>query len=161
MRIATLSLATTLMLAGACGDDDNGGGDPPDASQSGPDGASQIDGAPGIDAFAGPGCAPTYANCAGNYVDRTSDNQVTITFSGNSYSPRCITVSQGTEVTIPAQAGLHPLQAGSCSPEDFVDGTKTTTQAYTLTELGIHGYYCTIHGNNAGAGMAGAIQVVE
>jgi plastocyanin len=140
-----LTIVSVLALAlsvGACGDDDNGGGDPPDASNGG-----------------GTGCAANFANCA-SFDDMTGAGSVSIAVSGFAYTPKCIRVSVGTQVTIEADGG-HPLRAATCSPEDFIGGQVNATGTYTVDETGVFGYYCTFHGSNTGGGMAGAIEVVE
>ncbi len=112
-------------------------------------------------------CAASYADCGAGtaYQDLTDAGTVTISFGGtlgNSYSPKCVKVKAGTAVKFTGAFGPHPLQQG-CGPatspviESTASGSEKTV---TLSTAGDHGYFCVAHGSKAGAGMAGAIQVV-
>ncbi len=111
-------------------------------------------------------CAANYAGCGDGtpYTDMTDAGMVTISFgkSGNTYSPKCLKLKAGTTVTFAGSFTPHPLQQ-TCAPTDT--RTITTTRsggeaAFLLTDAGDLGYYCIAHGSKAGAGMAGAIQVI-
>lgn len=149
------ALSTILLLALACGE--RADPDPAHDAAAEPDAAPADgpapDGAPAA-------CPETFAGCAAP-VDRTGMAAVTITTVGDGYSPPCIRVSAGTQVTI-AASDRHPLRAAPCSPEDFIgappSGT-TTTATYTPAGTGVYGYFCPVHGTANGAGMAGAIIV--
>jgi plastocyanin len=92
-----------------------------------------------------------------DFVD--ADTQSSIAFQGRSYTPRCLRVLAGSEVTI-AASRRHPLapQIGNDkNPIRFTESTET----YVFDEPGRYGYFCTDHGTQDGRGMAGEIIVVE
>lgn len=99
---------------------------------------------------------------AGMFESRTG--QVTVsTTAASTYTPKCLKVRAGTEVTIGASA-THPLQGqadvgGLSNPyAGAMQSTMPVTR--TLETEGLLGFYCTVHGDPAGNGMAGAIWVV-
>lgn len=96
--------------------------------------------------------------------DQTAMTDVTITFAGVAYTPKCLKVAKGTNVTFSGDFVSHPLVGG-----DFESGVKTPDPAspiketstgmsavFTLTDAGTYPYYCNFH---AGLGMTGAIFV--
>jgi len=112
-------------------------------------------------------CPSDFASCTA-YEDHTSDVMpVVIDFDFSFYAPKCVRIRSGQTVTFvgpvgdPNPFGTHPLRAASCAPSGVSEtGTGSPTEvSFTLTELGVHGYYCTAHGSDAGAGMAGSIVV--
>lgn len=157
-RSLVFGLMCSMVFAVACGGDDDGGGSI-DATAGGPDGGVTVDGGGGPDA-GGALCAADFAGCT-QFVDLTGEANVVIaTTKSFTYDEKCIRITTGQEITIEA-SGLHPLNAATCSPEDFVDGPVTANGTYIITQPGIYGYYCGNHGGNTGTGMAGAIEVVE
>ena len=96
-----------------------------------------------------------------DYVDGTAATVIKVTAAG--LTPKCLRVHAGTKVSIQGSA-IHPMQGmaavnGVANP--FIAATASQTlAAKTLTAAGFYGYFCTHHGTAAGAGMAGAIQVV-
>ncbi len=109
-------------------------------------------------------CAPAFAGCA-TFVDLTDPASVRVIRFGATerYAPNCIRIRFGQTVTFQGgDFGVHPLSQ-SCGPVAGVL-VASSGQSFTLTfnrGLGIFGYYCFAHGSPAGAGMAGAIEVVR
>ena len=107
--------------------------------------------------------APTLvvANCqATNYVAGTAINNIRT--SGTTYTPKCLRVKVGAIVTFEANSH-HPLQAladiaGAINPLKE-QGLHTSSVSITFTQPGIFGYFCKVHGDERGAGMAGSILV--
>ncbi len=105
------------------------------------------------------GIAP--CTVAGDYVMAS-----TVTFGGavgNTYSPRCLTVRRGTTVAFEGAFGSHPLspstRGASSNP---IPLTSSGTRATALFEQpGFYPYFCSFHGDNAGGGMSGVVQVIE
>ena len=110
------------------------------------------------DGFIG-ACSAVVNGCAADaFVDATG-GPVTIAFgvAGDTYDPRCVTVTAGQPVTFEGNFGFHPI-AQTCGPVDAIPATSTgTSLTLTLTE-GTYGYRCTVHG---ALGMVGAIRVVQ
>ncbi len=103
---------------------------------------------------------PTVSGCtADQFV--MGDQVSLIQPAGANYSPRCLKVKAGAQVTIDA-SNRHPLMG-----MDAIDGVENTlgsqefstpqTRIYSVP--GIYGYFCTAHGDSEGDGMAGAIWV--
>lgn len=85
-----------------------------------------------------------------------------VTFAGTTYTPKCLTVSAGTDVTFTGNFSSHPLLGGvpgaHATSGPFYPVTDTgTTKTVTLSTPGTYPYVCTVH---EGAGMTGAIFVV-
>lgn len=113
-------------------------------------GGAESDGGAGGGTASG-GC-PGYAGC-NTFTDGT-----TITFPNvnDTYSPKCLRVRVGQQVTFSGDLADHPLQQ-SCGPAaNAISGGATAT----FTVPGVYGYWCTDHGSSGGSGMAGAIEVV-
>lgn len=156
-------MAALLAMVG-CGGDDA----PVDAAVLG-DGAA-IDGAldgalidaPSIDA---PPSATVNGCTLSTATDRTGVGATTITFTSNSYTPRCIKVSAATAVTFSGSFGAHPLAAGTIAggsptpdPQSPIQSTTSgSTATFAFPTAGTFPYYCTFH---FGGGMSGAIFVV-
>ncbi len=113
------------------------------------------------------GCDPVTA------TDLTGMGAVSIDFGGVLglvYSPKCIKVSAGTEVTFNGSFSSHPLKAGVVqNGAEIADAAGTTplptaagglgtgtTATFTMSSAGSFGYYCIPHGT---FGMNGAIFV--
>lgn len=81
---------------------------------------------------------------------------------GNSYTPKCLRIKSGSNVTIQASSH-HPLTAFADVNDvqnPFGDqSTFTTSQTRVMSQVGIYGYYCEAHGDSEGDGMAGIIIV--
>jgi plastocyanin len=101
----------------------------------------------------------------GTATDFTAQSAVNVTFGGTAYTPKCIRVSQGTQVTFSGTFGSHPLMGGyvqggvnPAASGPFVPVTNTgSMKTVTMTQTGTFPYYCTVH---ALAGMTGAVFVV-
>lgn len=185
MGITTRSFALLLLVAlalAACNNDDTpptdaatprdtntggndtGGGDE-DAATPDEDAGGDVDAAPDVDSGSAPvGCALDFSECDA-FEDMTGMAAVTIGVTGTgpadfAYDPHCVRVSTGTVVTITASA-LHPLNNASCSPAGSPLPTVPAVldDDYTFTAAGAYGMFCTNHGTNTGAGMAGLIVV--
>jgi plastocyanin len=107
------------------------------------------------------GCSPATA------TDRTGEAAVTITFpNGNStYSPRCIIVDAGTDITFDGSFGNHPLVGGIIvggaeQPQGagpfFPTTSSGTSKTFMDLALGSYPYFCDVHGSG---GMNGAVFV--
>lgn len=100
-------------------------------------------------------------NVAGDYTMAS-----TVRFggaTGSAYSPRCVTVRVGDTVTWEGDFGGHPrspsTRGTSMSPITRV--ASGTSAAVRFTRAGFYPYFCEFHGSDAGAGMAGVVQVIE
>jgi len=110
-------------------------------------------------------CAQINGCDATNTMDMTGMAMVTITTSGNTWTPKCIKVSVGTNVTVNAAFGTHPLMGGEvvgamkvpASTGPFVPITSSgTTKTVTMSAAGTFPYYCDVH---ALGGMTGVVFV--
>ncbi|MGB0590180.1 MAG: cupredoxin domain-containing protein, partial [Myxococcota bacterium] len=107
-------------------------------------------------------CEPTWAGCteadfdANDLTGSIDPINITIQSAGTPYSPKCIRVAVGQQVTIEAAAS-HPFmkQCAEDAAMDAADG-QTTDVTITLTSPGYYNYRCLFH-----AMMVGNIQVVE
>jgi plastocyanin len=144
---------------------DSGGADGGGDAGSMDSGSADAGGSDSGGADSGPpeGCPLTYSGCT-TFEDLTGETtvEVTIVAAGASfaYEPHCIRISAGTTVSIPAEA-IHPLDDASCSPETSpLPETPTVVDGdYTFTAAGAYGFFCSVHGSDTGAGMAGLIVV--
>lgn len=114
-------------------------------------------------------CVETVNGCnIDTAMDLTASPTTTVTFpNGNlTYSPKCIKVAQGTEITFAGSFSSHPLLGGTvvngtaspASSGPFVPVTNTgTSTAFTMSSPGTFPYYCVPH---ATLGMNGAVFVV-
>jgi plastocyanin len=99
-------------------------------------------------------------NSAADYKSGTT----TITFGGAAglaYSPQCLSVARGTTVTFSGSFSSHPLSASTRGTSgNPIPKTSTGTSAtVTFNAAGFFPYFCTVHGSDSGAGMAGVVQV--
>ena len=91
------------------------------------------------------------------------DGTVQIGINGRGYSPSCLQVRPGIQVTIQASQG-HPLQGVPNAPgqpaNPFARGTEgVVPDTQVLSSSGSYRYFCTRHGDADGNGMAGEIRV--
>ena len=132
----------------------------PDAAatrDAGTDAAPRRDAGP-----APPGCPETFGGCV-DFEDHRGEATVTIDFDpagALAYTPNCIRVSAGTQVTVPGSA-VHPLVGAPCSPAatPLAPTSMPSTTDYTFGTPGTYGYYCNFHGAPTGEGMAGLVLV--
>lgn len=97
--------------------------------------------------------------------DMTGQSAINISFSSFFYSPKCIRVSTGTNVTFQGSFGTHPLLGGyvsgglnPASSGPFVPVTNSgTSKTVAMSTAGTFPYYCTAH---ALSGMTGVVFVV-
>lgn len=107
-------------------------------------------------------CGCTFATAA----DHTGQATVTVSFGGTlgfTYSPKCIIVSPGTDVTFSGSFGTHPLRAytdaANTDPGNPIQATSSgSTATFTFSTAGSFGYYCSQH---VGLGMCGAVYVAQ
>ncbi len=153
------------------------GGTPPPGSDGGPDAgclgpAECTSGVCTAGHCAAPfdPCAPSYSGCGTSvdWVDVAADAgpvQVRFPAGGeNNYSPQCVRLHLGQQVSFQGSFGSHPLDQG-CGPLPGVVPTVESGSSPVVvtfdSALGTFGYYCQNHGSPSGGGMAGAIQVVK
>jgi plastocyanin len=104
------------------------------------------------------GCDPATA------TDMTKMNKVTIGTQGLAYTPPCVRVSAGTDVTWNSNFALHPLVGGVVEgvmeKPDANSPIKPTSMGMMATfkfpDPGVYGFYCDTH---SAAGMMGAVFV--
>lgn len=108
-------------------------------------------------------CSCTFATAE----DHTGQAAVTVNFGGitlgNTYSPKCIIVDPGTDVTFAGSFATHPLRAytdaAHTDPNNPIQSTSAgTTATFSFTTAGSYGYYCSAH---VGLGMCGAVYVAQ
>lgn len=115
---------------------------------------------------------PTVNGCdPGTALDLTAQSAVSVAFGGAvgmAYSPRCLRVKAGTQVTFNGNFTFHPLLAGlvqgavltpaaaGTTPLPTTAQSTGTSATFTLTPAGEYGFYCAVH---ATLGMSGAIFV--
>ncbi len=106
---------------------------------------------------------PFYAGCTDSqFVVGTLNNQINT--SGANYTPKCLKVRKGASVTITA-TDRHPLAAAPTINNvinPFASGAPfTSPQIRIMDTAGAFGYYCNVHGDSEGDGMAGLIIVED
>ena len=85
-----------------------------------------------------------------------------ITTAGMAFTPKCLRVKVGASVTIDGSSH-HPLASmadinGVRNP--FATGSSfVTPHTRVMNQAGVFGYFCDVHGNSDGQGMAGVIVV--
>ena len=95
--------------------------------------------------------------------DETANATVKITFGSDlKYTPPCIRVKKGTDVTFEGTFSSHPLVGGEATLPPKPDGGSPikatmagTAVTFTMDLAGNYGYYCEYHVPS----MAGAIFV--
>lgn len=95
---------------------------------------------------------------AASATDLTGQATAHIAIAGFAYSPACIKVSTGTQVTIDA-SGTHPLSGGTNCTADTSSPIPQGTSAKTVTfsTAGSFGFFCQNHCQSNG--MQGAVFV--
>jgi len=89
-------------------------------------------------------------------------NTTTVTFDATKvYTPACLKVAKGATVTFSGAFSSHPLAASTrgTSGNPIPSTNSGTTKAVAFPAAGFFPYYCTFHGNTAGANMAGVVWV--
>jgi plastocyanin len=83
-------------------------------------------------------------------------NEVTI--SNSKFTPKKLTVTEGTTVTWVNKEGTHNVRSDT---DAFVSKNLNPGQSfsYQFTKAGTYPYYCTFHGDHGGINMAGTIVV--
>lgn len=84
---------------------------------------------------------------------------VVVSMKGDAFSPRTLTVAQGTTVVWKNEdPSVHTVTAEDGSFDSKAIPPGGTFQ-FTFTKAEIFAYYCTIHGAPHGEGMSGAVNV--
>jgi len=113
---------------------------------------------------------PSAVNGCTTFTDATGASASrTINFGGsslgNAYSPNCLAVAAGQQVTFTGSFTTHPLAPGAAasagggagSPNNPIQGmTSGNTVTFTFSTAGTYPYLCSAHQS---LGMYGAIQV--
>jgi plastocyanin len=97
-------------------------------------------------------------------MDQTGMQKVTINTMGLNYSPKCVKVKAGTDITWKSDFTLHPLVGGTVmnlmkqpDPNSPIKMTKSGNMVtFSFPNAGTYGFYCD---NHAASGMAGAVFV--
>ena len=146
-RLSCLVVVAVLFAGAGCGGDDPAPADTSYAAAGSSTGASG---------------AQTLNGCeAATAEDHTSDATLTIATSGLGYSPACVKVKAGTDVTFNADFGIHPLRGGDAASREEDEGSPIddtdsgTSVTFTFASAGAFGFYCNIHAPS----MAGAVFV--
>lgn len=101
------------------------------------------------------GCKPE------DFIQGSENNEIRM--EGKAYTPKCLKIKVGGNVSIQASE-KHPLSAMpdvDAKKNPFAGGNFTSSQVRKMNEAGIYGYFCDVHGDNEGDGMAGAILVEQ
>jgi len=104
----------------------------------------------------GGGAFMAIAPCT-NASDYVAGMTAITTLAALRYSPQCLKVTAGTQVSIQASS-THPLSGlatGSAS-NPIPTGSKTTDQMVTFARVGFYPFQCDIH---SGFGMKGVVWV--
>ncbi len=86
----------------------------------------------------------------------------TITFGAEHvYTPKCLKIAKSSAVTWSGTFSGHPLAPSTrgTSGNPITSTNSGTTKMFTFPNAGFFPYYCTFHGTDAGANMAGVIWV--
>jgi plastocyanin len=161
-----LALATL-----GCGSSDDAGAlpseTPTDSAVPEPDSGSEPDSGTTDAGTMDAGPTPMAVNgCTASAFVEASPPTVFIGRDGLLFTPKCLTVAQGTTVRWEGSLAAHPIAPGN--PEDPQAGSpgnpigKTSSGSsveFTFTAPGTFAYYCELHTFGAGIGMAGAVFV--
>jgi plastocyanin len=82
---------------------------------------------------------------------------------GSAYSPRCVTVRVGDTLTWEGAFSSHPLSPSTrgTAANPIARTTTGTSAPVRFPRAGFYPFYCEFHGNDAGGGMSGVVQVIE
>ncbi len=153
--IAMLSMLLTVsLILGACGGDNGGGTAGPSATGGIPSPTG------GIATLATP-TSGKLAQSTPTQAHSTQGATVIVEQQDYKFSPQNVTVNVGDTVTfVNKGATMHTATASDGS---FDSGGMNTNATFnqTFTKPGTIKYYCKFHGSADGAGMAGAITVVQ
>lgn len=160
MVMRGLAFTVILMaLAGAAScSDETGGGASTSSSSSSSSGESSSSSSSGMPGDTINGCTEATAE------DQTGKADFTITFTSFAYTPPCVKVSAGTNVTFSGDFASHPLVGGEVSggtkfpdPTSPITMTNTgMTATFTLANPGTFPFYCDLH---TGLKMYGVVYV--
>jgi plastocyanin len=119
----------------------------------------------------GGSAGPSLNGCAdADFQPPGNPNNVVINFQSFSYTPKCLLIPPGTDVTFSGMGAdpfvAHPLQAGTVvsdvatpdpsSPIQPTSSPGVQSVVFTFPSAGDFGYYCNLHFE---VGMTGAIRV--
>ncbi len=108
------------------------------------------------------GCTDT------SYQDASAPTATrTVQFGGGlglAYSPKCLSIAAGQQVTFSGEFGLHPLTSGSApgtppggaTPNPIARPASGTTVTVNFPTAGDFPYFC---GSHFGSGMYGVVRV--
>jgi plastocyanin len=157
MRRRRVSVLIVLSLA-ACGTSTPSGND----AGSGNDAASVVDG--GVDAPASHFVSLAPCAAESDYVAGTGADVVTFGPSF-AYTPQCLHIAAGDQVTFRGDFSTHPLHASSrgtpINPIPSTGSPPPTEQLVTFPSAGFFPYYCAVHGADDGSSMAGVVWVED
>lgn len=111
---------------------------------------------------------PTLNDCQEtDYADLTAPTatRTVMSMGSTSYTPRCLTITQGQTVTFAMDFSVHPLasgiahgsSAGATTPNPIAAQTTGSTYTATFDSAGFFPFKCTVHQH---VGMAGVVRVV-
>jgi plastocyanin len=87
-------------------------------------------------------------------------NQTVMALPSNDFSPADVTVNVGEKVTWTNSGGNHNVVLDEGNTQLNAPSTSDWTVERTFTAVGTVRYYCEIHGDPNGVGMAGIVRVV-
>jgi plastocyanin len=161
------------LVTAACGDDDGaenpggtGGTGGTGGAGAGGGGAGGSGGASGGAAGSGGTTATSLCSCTeASAQDLTAQAQATVSFACCDYSPGCIKVKVGTQVTWSGAFDEHPMSPFATLgtlPNPIPTTSTGASVSVTFTAAGAYGFVCTAHGAElaVGGGMCGAVFVV-
>lgn len=94
------------------------------------------------------------------FIDATSSaSRRFLNFEDFDYRPKCLQILSGQSVLFLGDFREHPFEQ-ACGPAAIErTATEDLWATFEFATTGLYGYYCTIHGQPSGSGMAGAIDV--
>ncbi len=84
---------------------------------------------------------------------------MTVGGGANVFAPKTLTINAGDTVTFVNGGGFHDVTASDGSYSSGPPTNDAFTFTHKFDTAGTYNYYCTIHGTQNGAGMAGSITV--
>ncbi|MEA2363894.1 MAG: plastocyanin [Thermoleophilaceae bacterium] len=88
-------------------------------------------------------------------------NQTVMALPSDDFSPADVTVNVGEKVTWSNSGGNHNVVLDEGNTRLNAPSTSSWTVERTFTAVGTVRYYCEIHGDPNGVGMAGIVRVVD